>query len=351
MKIKMRKRWILSALWLICFVFGSFVWKVLHTGSFSYGRQAEIESVDDLDLSVSVGDFLITREDIEWEYQYYVRQLEVLGSLDHDEGEGARQEPPQLSMDSIKTESHEKKPIIELYNKLLSQLIERKLLYQFILKDPHFNVNDPGRYTSCLKEWQDTIEEQQDFFREEKRRTYLKSMLCERDILQQYVKERIVAEIRFSEKELHSYYEEHKSDFMQAPRVTIRQLLLASENEAKQARAKLTSQNFAELARELSIAPEASEGGLLGPFVKGEMPSLFDVAFEMSPGEIQGILKSTYGFHIIMLERKYPKVQLSWEAARAQIEKMLGRKREDEEYKKWVEMALNNIPIKSSRNL
>lgn len=351
MKLKMRKRWIFLALWGVCFVVGSFAWKVLHTGSFSYESKLEIESVEDLDLTVSVGDFLITREDIEWEYEYYMQQLKVVSELDHDEGEGERKDSPKLGPDGNKEESTDQKPIIELYNKLLSQLIERKLLYQYVTRDVHFELNNPSRYTACLEEWQSTVEQQQDFFRDEKRRNSLKSMLCERNILQQYVKERITAGIQLDEQEIRTYYEAHKSEFLQPARVTIRQVVLASEGEAKKARARLNSQNFAELARELSIAPEASEGGLLGPFSKGEMPSLFDIAFEMSPGEIQGILKSTYGFHIIMLEKKVPKVQLGWEAARLRIEKLLSRKREDEEYKKWVEMALNSIPIKSSRSL
>ncbi len=352
MKLKIKKRWIFAGIWTGCFVFGSFAWKVLHTGSFSYEGKSEINSVEDLDLTVSVGDFLITREDIEWEYQYYMQQLTDLGSLDHDEGNGKSdaEDENRISQEKGQTPSgQEQKPIIELYNKILSQLIERKLLYQFLSRDVHFDLNDPARFTSCLQEWQKTVDSQAVFFRDEKPRNYLKAMLCEQNILQQYVNERILAAIHFTDEETRSYYEEHKAEFSQPARVTIRQVVLASENEAKKIRARITSQNFANIAKEASISPEAEVGGLLGPFAKGEMPSLFDISFDMAPGEIQGILKSTYGFHIIMLEKKFAKAQLGWEAARAQIEKKLSRKREEEEYKKWVEMALNNIQIKSSR--
>lgn len=344
-----RKRWWIIGVWIACFSFGFFVWRILHTGSFAYRSHPEVESIDDLDLSVYVGEHLISRSDIDWEYKFYIQQLYNLNSSQHHEGE-----PPQSTNSPLLAkqdqEADELKPNVELYNKILSNLIERKLLFQYISQDQRFTLEEPARYTACLSAWQQATQADAEFFREEKARTQLKSMLCEKDILEQYIRERIMASIEFSTEAIEEYYSEHKADFSQPTRVVIRQVLAPSEADAKKVRARINSQNFAAMAAEFSIAPEASLGGVLGPFAKGEMPSLFDIAFEMSPGEIQGILKSTYGFHIIMLEKKLPKVQLSLEAARHSIVQILSKKRQEEEYQKWVEMALNNIPIKSSRN-
>jgi hypothetical protein len=330
-----RKRYVILGAWIGCFLIGYFTWKIFHTGTFFLGKEAQDGSLEDINFTVYVGDYLITHQDIVWEYDFYLKQLNAAPS---DEGGAGQAEPP-------------KKPIFELYNKIMADLIERKLLYQFIAADQYFNINEPSRFIHCLEQWNSTVREQGDLFAHEKTRTQLKAMLCERDILEQYMKERIADTIVLTDAELKNYYQTHKSEFREPTRVRIRQIVVGSESEAKKVRSRLNSSNFESIAREVSISPEAKEGGLLGPFAKSDMPSVFDVAFEMTPGEIQGILKSTYGFHIIMLDRKFPKTDLGFEAAKGRIQEILKKKRQDEEYKKWVEMALSTIPIKSLRTL
>jgi parvulin-like peptidyl-prolyl isomerase len=233
----------------------------------------------------------------------------------------------------------------------MGDLIERKLLFQFVRRDSLFSIDSPERYTNCVAEWQKSIRFKPHFFTSEKSTERLKSLLCEKDILEQYFKERIESNIQVSEEEMRLYFDQNKQEFADQARVVIRQVLLASENDAKRVRSKLNSANFASLVKEYSIAPEASSGGIIGPFAKGEMPSLFDIAFEMNVGEIQGIIKSPYGFHIIMLEKKLPRTSPVFENAKSRIFSAVMKKKKEEEYTKWVEIALNSIPIKSSRGL
>ncbi|MCX6130921.1 MAG: peptidyl-prolyl cis-trans isomerase [Proteobacteria bacterium] len=331
----LKKRYWIFGIWLSCFLIGSYTWKIFHTGSFFLGRKDSETQVDDMDFSVHVGDYLITRQEIEWEYAFYLHQLNAAPSSEG--GQGLSSAPD--------------KPIIELYNKIMADLIERKLLYQYIGSDSLFNKNEVSRFTHCLEQWKMALDNNAGQFANEQARGQLKSMLCEKDILDQYVKERIVKSIVLTDMELREYFKVHKNEFNQPARAIIRQVVLASEAEAKRVRSRINGNNFEEISREESISPEAAQGGRLGPFAKGDLPSVFDVAFEMNPGENQGILKSTYGFHIIMLEKKLPKAEQSFESARDQIQQILLKKRQDEEYKKWVEMALNTIPIKSSRAL
>jgi len=331
----LRKRYVIGAIWIACFLVGSYTWKIFHTGTFFLGKQAQEGSLEDLDFTVYVGDYLITHQDIEWEYNFYLQQLNAAPSAEGGTG----------------TATAPEKPIFELYNKIMADLIERKLLYQFIVAENRFDVNEVSRFTHCLEQWAATVQGNAPLFANEKTRGQLKAMLCEKDILDQYLKEKIVSNIKLTDVELKEYYRTHKSQFQEPTRVVIRQVVLASEADAKKLRSRINPSNFESLARELSISPEAKQGGVLGPFAKGDMPSVFDVAFEMAPSEIQAILKSTYGFHIIMLDRKIPKAELGFEAVRGRIQEILKKKRQDEEYQKWVEMALNTIPIKSSRSL
>lgn len=265
---------------------------------------------------------------------------------------GSQSESKPLEGDEKETAKPDKnagKTNFELYNKILADLIERKLLYQFVTSDKKFSLTDMSRYTECMQAFIETSQRLPNIVKGEQHRDHLKSMLCEKSILDQYIEERVNSAAAPSEDEVKAHYEATKKKWVEPARVVIRQIVLGSEDDAKKIRARVTSENFAAMATEHSISPEAKAGGVLGPFAKGELPSVFDVAFEMKPKSIQGILKSTYGFHILMLERKLPRVELSYEAAKPKITKELAEKRQDEEYKKWVESALNTIPIKSSR--
>lgn len=337
------KRMVFLGTLLLCFGLGWYVWKIRHTGALFWHSASEELSVEDLDFTVYVGNYLITRDEIDWEYKYYHRQMSIA-----ETGSQAEAIDPEKPVDP-KPEPAPTKPNLELYNKILADLIERKLLYQYIENDKRFNMKEPSRYTSCVQTWANTSDQLRDFFKDEMDKSRLKSMLCERDILLQYIQERIVASVHFGEEELREYFGTHRHEFVEPPKVVIRQIVVGSENEAKRVSAKVNSANFAEMAKELSIAPEAKNGGLLGPFTKGDLPSFFDIAFEMKQGAIEGVLKSPYGFHILMLEKKLPRIELRYEAAREKIIASLTQKRRDEDYRKWVESALNSIPIKSSR--
>ena len=59
--------------------------------------------------------------------------------------------------------------------------------------------------------------------------------------------------------------------------------------------------DFAAKANELSQCPSGKSGGDLGAFARGAMVKEFDaVAFDLSPGELSGIVKTKFGYHILL---------------------------------------------------
>lgn len=286
------------------------------------------------DVVVYVDKEPVLWKDIDWEFEFYKASTPKGpqisdGPIDSSGPTLAQKTPDPAQPKTVATDGEPSTPgssnladlavsdhkLTPLRTEITSNIIERKLLYHYLQLDSRFRFSDPRRYTACMEEWTrvaGSIPLSED-------RERLKSQLCEKSIVKQYVDEVLFKKIAISPDEIKAYYEEHKKEFSLPERVLIRQIVLPSEKEAKKIAYKITSRNFVHYAKTRSITPEAANGGRLGPFARGQMPRIFDVAFTMRRGEIRRILKSTYGFHIIYLERKYPKRQLSQKQAEQQI--------------------------------
>ena len=67
---------------------------------------------------------------------------------------------------------------------------------------------------------------------------------------------------------------------------------------------------FADLARTESACPSSSRGGDLGEFTHGQMVPEFDkVAFELPVGKVTEPVKTTFGYHLILVTKKVPAVE------------------------------------------
>lgn len=124
--------------------------------------------------------------------------------------------------------------------------------------------------------------------------------------------------------EVARYYSQHQDEYRTPERVRVRHILIKTPPpgpdgkvdqkavDAARARAEeLLKQirsggNFAELAKKNSQDPgSADKGGELGWIVKGQtVPEFEKTAFSQNPGQISGIVQTSYGFHIIETEEK-----------------------------------------------
>jgi parvulin-like peptidyl-prolyl isomerase len=59
-------------------------------------------------------------------------------------------------------------------------------------------------------------------------------------------------------------------------------------------------ENYAEIAKQVSLCPSGKKGGDLGTFARGQMVKPFEVAaFQLEKGQISGPIKTEFGYHII----------------------------------------------------
>lgn len=123
------------------------------------------------------------------------------------------------------------------------------------------------------------------------------------------------------EERIAEYYRTHQDEFRSPEEVKARHILIRPEGEGEEAwakarrraeallaKAKAKGVDFAALAREYSEDPGSKEsGGDLGWFGRGRMVKEFeDAVFALKPGEVSELVRSQFGYHIILLEEKKP---------------------------------------------
>ena len=132
-------------------------------------------------------------------------------------------------------------------------------------------------------------------------------------------------------------YEERRERYREPARVQIRQIVVADPDTAAALRSRLEDgEDFAALAAEHSLAPEAGEGGLLPAYAKGELPEEFDRAFELDPGEVSRVIESVHGYHIFRLESLRPERDQPFHEVRDEIAFDLERRRMGELRREWL---------------
>ena len=126
-------------------------------------------------------------------------------------------------------------------------------------------------------------------------------------VIEEYLEKKFKDQLPLTRKEIEELYERNKDSFDNASTIWARHILVETKEEAEGILKMLEAgEDFTAMAKEYSIGPSAPRGGDLGYFGKNDMVPEFDTAaFALKiPGDISGIVKTRYGFHIIKLVDK-----------------------------------------------
>ncbi len=146
-------------------------------------------------------------------------------------------------------------------------------------------------------------------------------------------------QVQVSDDELRARYEKEKDNYRTPEQRHARHILIKVDQQAdektvaakkKEAQKILAlaraGKDFAALAKKYSEGPTGKNGGDLGFFPRGRMVQSFDKAvFSLHPGEISGLVRSPFGFHIIKLEEIRPAVTRSFADVKNELAKKVKR--------------------------
>ncbi|NPB09440.1 MAG: hypothetical protein GXO17_03720 [Thermodesulfobacteria bacterium] len=159
--------------------------------------------------------------------------------------------------------------------------------------------------------------------------------------------EEVKKNLKVSEEEIKAYYEAHKEEYHQPEKRKLRHILITKKpgeddeaffKRAQAIRQKIKSpEDVARLAKEYSDDPHTKEkGGELGYLTQDEVfPGLAEAIFSAKKGEILGPLRSSLGYHIILVEDIKPESYRPLEEVKEEITKKL--KEEKLKHVAWEE--------------
>ncbi|MCX5677772.1 MAG: peptidylprolyl isomerase [Candidatus Omnitrophica bacterium] len=160
-------------------------------------------------------------------------------------------------------------------------------------------------------------------------------------VIAKLIKNDVEDKVKVSEDEIASFYAANKDKLKTPEMWRASQILVPTEQEAKEILQKLNSGgNFEDIARAQSKDATASRGGDIGYFRAGQLvPDFEKAALSLDVGQLSDVVHTKFGYHIIKLtDNKAPDMQ-TYEKAKPLIENELRKKKKAELFYELV-MAL-----------
>ncbi|ADD67059.1 PpiC-type peptidyl-prolyl cis-trans isomerase [Denitrovibrio acetiphilus DSM 12809] len=216
------------------------------------------------------------------------------------------------------TETRTNPAVVEALHK---DFIEHRLLLQKAVAEGV--VVDEGKFKDIVESFQ-TIKGQKMLSEFEKQLNMnfdsLKELLKQRIIIGKFLEKIADSDIDISEEELKAFYEEKKNELNADVSAHIQHIVTYEEKAAQNALG-LIKQGipFSEVAEKFSVAPEKEAGGDLGFINVNEYPDIFKEALALKTGQVSGIMKSDYGYHIFKLLEVQKKSGISFDTLKKKL--------------------------------
>ncbi|WP_143315995.1 peptidylprolyl isomerase [Clostridium sp. HBUAS56017] len=156
-----------------------------------------------------------------------------------------------------------------------------------------------------------------------------------KEILIQMTINKVLSEVTITDEEVQNYYNENKEKFMDQPTAIAKHILVATEDEAASIKAEIEEGKitFEDAAKKYSTCPSKEQGGDLGSFGRGMMvPEFEDAAFGAEIGKVTDVVKTQFGYHLILVEQKNEPKEKSFEEVKETVTGQLIQEAQQRKY-------------------
>lgn len=221
-----------------------------------------------------------------------------------------------------------------------------KMFTKHFSKEPGDKMADEAAYKKALKRMHVSDEE----LRAEIQRSLAIRQLIDTNVLQK---------IKVTDEESKKYYNNNLKLYWQPEQVKVSLISIkvkpdAKESEKTQAREKIEmvqkkikqGEDFGKLAKTYSEGPNAQKEGAWGYLKKDKKADpIRDAAFALNVGDVSGIVKTRFGYHLIKVIDKKPAGPVSFEKVQPMIEKRLKKEKEKTEIETYIENLKKSAKI------
>ncbi|MGC8778167.1 MAG: SurA N-terminal domain-containing protein [Candidatus Caldatribacteriaceae bacterium] len=234
-----------------------------------------------------------------------------------------------LSRYDSKTLSQFDEKTFDLLRRLtLENLINNELLYQEA-KSRRMKVSDQ-EVKQELDRLKSTFPSEKEFrnFLEYERVTLrdLQESL-RRELMIQKLTDSLVEGVDIPEEEIQKYYEEHRNLFSTPAQYHLAQIVLLSQEEAEKALKRLyLGEDFATVAKEVSVDPSGKQGGDMGWVPETQLPEEAREAIKKvqdSPRAVTPIISRNNRFSIYRVLEWKPQEEKTYDEVKEDVKKML----------------------------
>jgi len=180
--------------------------------------------------------------------------------------------------------------------------------------------------------------------------------------VQELIEKQVTSKIEISDADRRSFYDSNPNFFEQPEQVEARHILIKldpKDDKALQEKAleKIkevqqqvkAGEDFADLVKKYSEGPSGKNGGDLGYFGRGQMVKPFeDAAVGLEPGQISDIVKTRFGYHLIMVTGKKAARTIPYEEVKEKIGSHLKQQKTSESVKVYIEKLKKEAKIEKS---
>jgi len=172
-------------------------------------------------------------------------------------------------------------------------------------------------------------------------------------LMARLLKEEVEDSVVVSDEDVLQYYKANQGEFTMPTTLRASHILVKSEEDAKDILVELSNgRNFEDLARARSLDPTAEIGGDIGYFTRNQLvPEVEETCFNMEPGEISGVIKTKFGYHVLKLTEKNPPRVKELTDVRDSIEQSLKRLKQKILFNELVENLKEKSKIAINHNL